>query len=403
MAGINYSGLTKIFEGGTTAVDGLDLEVADGELMVVVGPSGSGKTTVLRMTAGLEEITAGEIRIGDQVVNNVQPKDRNIAMVFQNYALYPHMTVWDNMAFGLKLHGYTKPEITQRVEQTAQMLGVSDLVRRKPAQLSGGQRQRVAMGRAIVREPEAFLMDEPLSNLDAKLRVEMRAYIAMLHQKLRTTTVYVTHDQTEAMTLGDRVAVMRDGRLEQVDIPETLYTRPANLFVAGFMGSPAMNLVHSRLSAENGSVYVELGPNRLCLPASLLESRRALREYVDKPVILGIRPEDIEDPSFASNPDVEAAFDVQVSLAEPMGSEVVVHFPIAAAPVATTPGAVAAIDSNDREELAQLLAEDGQAERTTMVARLNPRTKARTGKPARVIVDVDRLYFFDPGSEKAIR
>jgi multiple sugar transport system ATP-binding protein len=402
VAGIRYSGLTKVFEGGTVAVDQLDLEIADGELMVVVGPSGSGKTTVLRMTAGLEEITSGEIRIGDDIVNNVAPKDRNIAMVFQNYALYPHMKVYENMAFGLKLHGYNKSEIRQRVEQTAQMLGVADLLRRKPAQLSGGQRQRVAMGRAIVREPEAFLMDEPLSNLDAKLRVEMRAYIAMLHQRLRTTTVYVTHDQTEAMTLGDRVAVMRDGRLEQVDEPEALYTKPANLFVAGVMGTPAMNLVHSRVVAENGSVYAELGPTRLPLPRALLESRSGLREYVDRPLILGIRPEDIEDSAYAPTEAEDRGFEVQVSLAEAMGSEVIVHFPLKARAVAGAPGAVAATDSRDREELAQLIAED-QTQSTTIVARLNPRTRARTGRPVRVSVDVNRLYFFDPTTETAIR
>jgi multiple sugar transport system ATP-binding protein len=401
MAGIRYSGLTKTFEGGTLAVDQLDLEIEDGELMVVVGPSGSGKTTVLRMTAGLEEISAGEILIGDRVVNDVPPKERNIAMVFQNYALYPHMSVFDNMAFGLKLHGYKKQEVRDRVEQTAQMLGVADLARRKPAQLSGGQRQRVAMGRAIVREPAAFLMDEPLSNLDAKLRVEMRTYIAILHRKLSTTTVYVTHDQTEAMTLGDRVAVMRDGRLEQVDAPATLYAKPANLFVAGFMGSPAMNIVHSRLISEGGSIFAELGPTRLLLPPSFLKGRRQLEQYAGRELILGIRPEDIEDAALAPKANGEASLDVQVTLAEPMGSEVIVHFPVGAAPVAGTPSVAAATDSKDRQELAQLIAED-PTRSTTMVARLNPRTTARTGKPARLTVDVSRLYFFDPTSEVAI-
>jgi multiple sugar transport system ATP-binding protein len=401
MAGISYSGLTKIFEGGTTAVDELNLEVGDGELMVVVGPSGSGKTTVLRMTAGLEDVTAGEIRIGERVVNDVESKDRDIAMVFQNYALYPHMSVWDNMAFGLKLHGYSKSEIKQRVEQTAQMLGIVDLVRRKPAQLSGGQRQRVAMGRAIVREPQAFLMDEPLSNLDAKLRVEMRAYIAMLHQKLRTTTLYVTHDQTEAMTLGDRVAVMRDGRLEQVDTPGMLYTRPANLFVAAFIGSPAMNLLRSRLVAENGSVYAELGATKLPLPRSLLESHGVLEEYVDQPVILGIRPEDIEDAAYAPNREDDHGFDVQVSLAESMGSEVIVHFPLAAEPVAGASGALKDAGGEEVEEVTQLIAE-GQSLSMTIVGRLNPRTSAKTGAHVRVAVDAERLYFFDPRSERAL-
>jgi multiple sugar transport system ATP-binding protein len=399
--GIGYSGLTKIFEGGTTAVDELDLEIGGGELMVVVGPSGSGKTTVLRMTAGLEDVTAGEIRIGERVVNDVESKDRDIAMVFQNYALYPHMSVWDNMAFGLKLHGYSKSEIKQRVEQTAQMLGIVDLVRRKPAQLSGGQRQRVAMGRAIVREPQAFLMDEPLSNLDAKLRVEMRAYIAMLHQKLRTTTLYVTHDQTEAMTLGDRVAVMRDGRLEQVDTPGLLYTHPANLFVAGFIGSPAMNLLRSRLVAENGSVYAELGAAKLPLPRSLLESRGVLEEYVDQPLILGIRPEDIEDAVYVPNREADHGFDVQVSLAESMGSEVIVHFPLAAEPVTGASDAPNGAGGGEAEELAKLIAE-GQNRGMTIVGRFNPRTSAKIGSHVRVAVDTERLYFFDPRTERAL-
>jgi multiple sugar transport system ATP-binding protein len=401
MAAISYRGLTKIFEGGTTAVDNLDLSIDDGELMVVVGPSGSGKTTVLRMTAGLEETTAGEIRIGDRVVNDVESKDRDIAMVFQNYALYPHMSVWDNMAFGLKLHGYSKPEIQKRVEHGAQMLGIADLVRRKPAQLSGGQRQRVAMGRAIVREPQALLMDEPLSNLDAKLRVEMRAYIAMLHQKLRTTTLYVTHDQTEAMTLGDRVAVMRDGRLEQVDTPATLYTRPANLFVAGFIGSPAMNLLQSRLVAENGNVYAELGATKIPLPRSLLTSRPVLKEYLDRPLIIGIRPEDIEDAAYAPNREDDHGFNVQVSLAESMGSEVIVHFPLAAEPVVGFPSAPNPADDVDAEDLKQLMAE-GQSHQMTIVGRLNPRTGAKTGEQVRVVVDAERLYFFDPATEAAM-
>ena len=252
MASIEFGELTKVFDDGTVAVDAFSLGIEDGEFVVLVGPSGSGKTTVLRMTAGLERPTSGEVRIAGEVVNRIDPQDRNIAMVFQNYALYPHMTVYDNMSFGLRLHGMKKREIRARVEPAAEMLGLSDLLKRKPAQLSGGQRQRVAMGRAIVREPDAFLMDEPLSNLDAKLRVEMRAYLGFLHQRLRTTTLYVTHDQTEAMTMGDRVAVMRGGRLEQCDEPQRLYDRPANLFVATFIGSPAMNLVRSRLGPQDG-------------------------------------------------------------------------------------------------------------------------------------------------------
>src|SRR5215211_7127323 len=256
MATIEYEALTKVFDDGTVAVDHVDLGIADGEFVVLVGPSGSGKTTVLRMTAGLENPTSGEVRIGGEVVNDVDPQDRNIAMVFQNYALYPHMTVYDNMAFGLKLHGHKKADIKARVEPAAEMLGLTELLKRKPAQLSGGQRQRVAMGRAIVRDPDAFLMDEPLSNLDAKLRVEMRSYVSLLHQRLRTTTLYVTHDQTEAMTMGDRVALMRDGRLEQCDRPQMLYDHPRNLFVAGFIGSPAMNLVHSKLESDDAGRHL---------------------------------------------------------------------------------------------------------------------------------------------------
>src|SRR3954467_14881618 len=270
MAGIEYRGLTKRFDDGTGAAHARALEIPDGEFVVLVGPSGSGKTTVLRMTAGLESPSSGEGRIGGQVVNDIDPQDRNIAMVFQSYALYPHMSVYDNMGFGLRLHGHKKAEIRTRVEDAAEMLGLTELLNRKPAQLSGGQRQRVAMGRAIVREPDAFLMDEPLSNLDAKLRVEMRAYLATLHQRLQTTTLYVTHDQVEAMTMGDRVAVMRDGNLQQVDTPKRLYDHPVNLFVGGFIGSPAMNLVHSQLAERNGGLYVDFGPANLRVPDNRL-------------------------------------------------------------------------------------------------------------------------------------
>ena len=289
MAKIEFRELTKVFDGGVRAVDGVDLEIADGEFVVLVGPSGSGKTTVLRIAAGLDEATTGEVLIGDEVVNDVAPMDRNIAMVFQSYALYPHMTVFENMAFGLKLHKVPKTEREARVRSTAEMLGLDDLLGRKPAHLSGGQRQRVAMGRAIVREPAAFLMDEPLSNLDAKLRIEMRSYLATLHQRLRTTTLYVTHDQTEAMTMGDRVAVMRDGRLQQVDSPQRLYDHPVNLFVAGFIGAPAMNLVHSQLTERDGGLYADFGPVGLRIPDNLLAARPSLRGYAGKPVMCSPR------------------------------------------------------------------------------------------------------------------
>jgi multiple sugar transport system ATP-binding protein len=373
MAGIEYRELTKRFPDGTVAVDSLDLTIEDGEFVVLVGPSGSGKTTVLRMTAGLEDATAGEILIGGERVNEVAPMDRNIAMVFQNYALYPHMSVYDNMAFGLKLHKVKKPEIRERVESTAKMLGIDELLKRKPAQLSGGQRQRVAMGRAIVREPDAFLMDEPLSNLDAKLRVEMRAYVGLLHQRLGTTTVYVTHDQTEAMTMGDRVAVMRDGLLVQCDVPRELYQRPANLFAATFIGSPAMNLVRSPLVAENGDVRVRIGDAALQLPSAVLDRHPGLQERVGRDVVVGIRPEDVEDASLLSSPNGAATLDVQVALAESTGAEVIAYFPVQA----------------------------GNGE-LTLTARLSPRTAAETGKPLRVAIDADRLHFFDAETELAI-
>jgi multiple sugar transport system ATP-binding protein len=403
MASIEYQNLRKVFEGGTVAVDDLNLEIEDGEFMVLVGPSGSGKTTVLRITAGLDEATNGDVLIGGKVVNHIPPMDRNIAMVFQNYALYPHMTVYENMAFGLKRHKVRKREIQARVQSAAHMLGLEDLLKRKPAQLSGGQRQRVAMGRAIVREPDAFLMDEPLSNLDAKLRVEMRAYLATLHQRLRTTTLYVTHDQTEAMTMGDRVAVMRDGRAQQVDKPQMLYDRPVNLFVAGFIGSPAMNFVRSRLTGEGDSVYAALGETKLRLPESLLARRPKLRSFVGTEVIVGIRPEDIEDATFVPSSN-GSAFNVRVSLAEPMGAEVIAHFPIAAMPVADTASVVAARGGNFEGDRARLLELPGDhnAETVVVTARLNMRTRAASGESLRVAVDVDHLHFFDAKSEEAI-
>ena len=402
MARIDFRELTKTFPGGTKAVDSLDLEIADGEFMVLVGPSGSGKTTVLRIAAGLEEATAGEVWIGDEIVNDFPPMDRNIAMVFQSYALYPHMTVYENMAFGLKLHGLRKREIEPRVTSAATMLGIDDLLKRKPGQLSGGQRQRVAMGRAIVREPAAFLMDEPLSNLDAKLRVEMRAYLATLHQRLQTTTLYVTHDQTEAMTMGDRVAVMHRGRLQQVDVPQSLYDHPVNLFVAGFIGSPAMNLVQSSLTEQNGGIEAEFGPVRLRLPETVLASRPTLREYVGKPVVVGLRPEDIEDAAFVPSAN-GSTLDVDVSLAEPMGAELIAHFPLDARSVG--PSGAAARDGGDSDAdnaaAVALMAADAGTD-TIVTARLSPRSRAQSGEPLRVALDAERLHFFDPETEDSI-
>jgi multiple sugar transport system ATP-binding protein len=403
VAKIEYRDLRKVFPGGTVAVDDVNLVIEDGEFMVLVGPSGSGKTTVLRITAGLDDASTGEVLISDTVVNNVPPMDRNIAMVFQNYALYPHMTVYDNLAFGLKRHKVKKGVIKERVTSAAQMLGIEDLLKRKPAQLSGGQRQRVAMGRAIVREPEAFLMDEPLSNLDAKLRVEMRAYLATLHQRLGTTTLYVTHDQTEAMTMGDRVAVMRDGRIQQVDRPQTLYERPTNLFVGGFIGSPAMNLVRSKLASENGSVFVEVGDAKLRLPDRLTGQHPRLGNYVNRDLIVGIRPEDIEDAAFVPSAN-GFAFDVRVSLAEPMGSEVIAHFPIAADPLLDSETMLAARGGEESEDAGRLLQLAGgrDTEEVVLTARLNTRSRAQSGQPLRVAVDVERLHFFDPETEEAI-
>src|SRR5207249_4117169 len=280
--------LTKVYSDGTRAVSGLDLAIEDGEFVVFVGPSGCGKTTALRMIAGLEQITEGTVRIGAEVVNTLPPKDRDVAMVFQNYALYPHMSAYDNMAFALKMRGVDKPEIERRVQNAARVLGLSEVLKKKPRTLSGGQRQRVAMGRAIVREPQAFLMDEPLSNLDAKLRVEMRAEIARIQRDLGVTTIYVTHDQVEAMTLGDKVAVMRDGVLQQYDVPQMLYDRPVNLFVAEFIGSPAMNVVGTDLERDNGRLFARFGQHRLRLDDELLAARPALTQFEDKPLILGI-------------------------------------------------------------------------------------------------------------------
>src|SRR4051794_29236762 len=368
MADVTLQGVTKVFPGGAKAVDGVDLEIADGELLVLVGPSGSGKTTVLRLTAGLEELTDGEIRIGDRVVNNVHPMDRDIAMVFQNYALYPHMTVAENIGFGLKLRGRKKREVAERVQRTAATLSLSELLQRKPAQLSGGQRQRVAMGRAIVRDPAAFLMDEPLSNLDAKLRVQMRTEIQRLQHELGTTTMYVTHDQVEAMTKGDRVAVMRDGRLVQVDTPQVLYDRPTDLFVAGFIGSPAMNFLRAELEGSNGTVRASFGSNTLELPSRALPPALAgLRD-----VIIGVRPEHLD---LATNSN--AVLRASVTLAEPVGAQVIVHLDLETLSVADQGG--------------------------DFCACLDPRRTCSRGETLSLGIDPAALHFFDPETEAALR
>jgi multiple sugar transport system ATP-binding protein len=387
MAQIILDQVDKVYPGGVKGVDGLDLNIADGEFMVLVGPSGCGKSTALRSIAGLEEITAGTITIGSRIVNDLPPKDRDIAMVFQNYALYPHMTVEQNLAFGLQQRKTPKDEIRRRVTEVARMLGLEDYLRRKPAALSGGQRQRVAMGRAIVREPQAFLMDEPLSNLDAKLRVSMRASLSQLHNRLGVTTVYVTHDQVEAMTLGQRVCVLRDGKLQQVDTPQALYNAPVNLFVAGFIGSPAMNFTTAQLVRDDGPAVVFAG-HRLVIPSALLTARNGLDSYFGQDLILGIRPSDFEDADLADRSWPQMP--VEVSVTELLGSEVHVIFTIDAP--AVQHASISEARSDDGDEEAIPLA----ADKTQWTARVAARTAIKPGSAAVLAVDTSNLQFFDP-------
>ncbi|MCS6846163.1 MAG: ABC transporter ATP-binding protein [Anaerolineae bacterium] len=367
MASVTYEHVTKRF-GDVIAVNDLNISIADREFLVFVGPSGCGKTTSLRMLAGLEEVTEGNIYIGDRIVNDVPPKDRDIAMVFQSYALYPHMSVYDNMAFGLKLRRVPKAEIDQRVKEAARRLGIEALLDRKPKQLSGGQRQRVAVGRAIVRNPAVFLMDEPLSNLDAKLRVQARAEISKLHMQLGTTFIYVTHDQVEAMTMGTRIAVMKDGVLQQIDTPQVLYDRPDNVFVAGFIGSPSMNFFDATLTASGSDLYVDTGAFRVKVPENKVEPYRA---HVGKQVIFGIRPEDIHDPEYAPPGIHQAIVESKVDVTELMGNEVIVYL----------------MTTNNKPFL----------------ARVDPRTKARVGNTMGMAFNLDNMHIFDKQTEKAIR
>jgi len=397
MAEIKLENLTKVYPDGTRAVSEMNLDVADGEFVVFVGPSGCGKTTALRMIAGLEPITEGVVRIGDEVVNALPPKDRDVAMVFQNYALYPHMSAYDNMAFALKMRGLEKREIERRVRGAARILGLAEVLPKKPRTLSGGQRQRVAMGRAIVREPRAFLMDEPLSNLDAKLRVEMRAEISRLQRDLQVTTIYVTHDQTEAMTMGDRVVVMRGGHLQQVDTPQRLYDRPANLFVAEFIGSPAMNLVLATPVASDGGMSVRFGDHTLRIDDSLLEARPGLRDYVGREVVLGIRPEDIEDAAVAADAPADRRLTVSADIREDMGSEVFLHFSVQAPPVRTQE-LVEALE----EEAVEALEQRARLTGVPFVGRLDRTTRAREGEPIELAVDTRHLHFFDEESGAGI-
>lgn len=402
MASITFDEIGKIYPGGTRAIADVNIQVEDGEFVVLVGPSGCGKSTLLRMVAGLEEVTEGKLRIGDRVVNDVAPKDRDIAMVFQNYALYPHMSVFDNMAFGLKLRKMPRDEIERRVQNAAKTLEITELLDRKPKALSGGQRQRVAMGRAIVREPQAFLMDEPLSNLDAKLRVQMRAELGLLHSRLGTTTLYVTHDQVEAMTMGDRVAVLRkisgtESNLQQIDTPRRLYDDPENLFVAGFIGSPSMNFVYGTLEGNGDRVYANFAGFRILVDPARIKERPGLVGYTGSDVVLGLRPESFEivDALGTDAQTEDRVVDVEVGLVEQLGSEAFVHFSRPSPPVITP-------------ELRELLEDQGSdvealGDETKFTARVNPDFTPRPGSTARLLVDTAKLHFFDKETGNVIR
>jgi multiple sugar transport system ATP-binding protein len=401
VAQVTFENVRKVYPDGTVAVKDLSLEIPDGELMVFVGPSGCGKTTGLRMVAGLEEISEGEIRIGDEVVNKLAPRDRDVAMVFQNYALYPHKTVFENLAFPLRLRKLSGTEIDERVQRIARLLELEEHLKRRPRQLSGGQRQRVAMGRAIVREPRAFLMDEPLSNLDAKLRTQMRAEISFLHKALAITTIYVTHDQVEAMTLGQRVAVMRKGELQQVASPQDLYDHPANIFVAGFIGSPAMNFFEGRLERDDGNFSVVVGERRLAVDDREAAAVVGLAEHIGRSLVLGVRPEHLEDAALVPETPPGRRLIGQVRLREALGSEVIVHFQVEAAPVV----------SDDLRELAEdvdetVLLDDLDRERrmrrTAFVGRFRVGTRVADGDKAEVAIAPGAIRFFDPSTGAAI-
>jgi multiple sugar transport system ATP-binding protein len=393
VASVTFEGVGKKYPDGTRAVSGMSLEIPDQEFMVLVGPSGCGKTTALRMVAGLEEISEGVIKIGDRVVNHVPARDRDIAMVFQSYALYPHLSVYDNIAFGLRLRSMDKKEIDKRVRDAARILALDEFLNRKPRALSGGQRQRVAMGRAIVREPQTYLMDEPLSNLDAKLRVHMRAEIASLQDTLGVTTIYVTHDQVEAMTMGDRVAVMRKGELQQVAPPQELYDHPVNIFVGGFIGSPAMNLIESSIERRNGNFAVKVGDQQLTLDDQTVKARPKLEQYADRPVVLGIRPESLEDARL--EPDIPSDRHLKgvVVLREPLGSEIVAHFEVDAPPALTEDVRELARDVGQESTVQAGGEETGKA---VMVGRFGPRSRVKNGETIDVAVDTSAVHLFDP-------
>ena len=391
MGAIDIKSAGKIYPNGTRALEDVSITINDGEFVVLVGPSGCGKTTLLRMVAGLEDITEGEISIGDKTVNDVAPKDRDIAMVFQNYALYPHMSVFDNMAFSLKLRKLPKDEIDKKVKDAAKTLEISELLDRKQKAISGGQIQRVAMGRAIVRNPQAFLMDEQLSNLDAKLRVQMRAELGQLHTQLQTTTLYVTHDQVEAMTMGDRVAVIRKGELQQIDTPREIYLNPRNIFVAGFIGSPSMNFVYADVGVKNGSIELSFGNDQIDYNGKKLDE---LKAFENKEIVMGIRPEAFEDGNYANESEFSESIKVSVSLLEQLGSDSYIHFYKDIKPVQT-------------EAIEEILADDGEdisilGDNTKFIARINPNSTVVEGEEIELKIDPSKLHFFNPDTGDAI-
>jgi multiple sugar transport system ATP-binding protein len=401
MADVEFKDVDKIYDNGVQAVFDLSLRIQDGEFLVLVGPSGCGKTTALRMVAGLEDISGGTITIGERVVNDLTPKERDIAMVFQNYALYPHLSVADNIAFGLRLRKTPKPMMEERVQWAAKLLGLTQYLDRRPKELSGGQRQRVAMGRAIVRQPQVFLMDEPLSNLDAKLRVQMRAEIGRLQRELATTTIYVTHDQTEAMTMGDHVAVMRKGELQQLDTPQKLYSEPKNLFVASFIGSPSMNLVEAQMERSNGSLVAKLGEQELTIPDDVAAGRPALAGYVGRKLALGIRPEQLEDAAIVRDGSNSSRLRGRVQLTEALGSELLAHVELPGKAVVTDDVLEGAVELE--EAMLDQIAQKAEEEQTTFVGRFDAASEARPDYVIDMAVDTSKLQFFDLETGTSIR
>ena len=397
MAKVVLDQVDKIYDNGFHAVHSLDLDIADGEFLVLVGPSGCGKSTAMRMVAGLEDISGGKLSIGDRVVNDLPPQDRDIAMVFQSYALYPHLSVADNIAYGLKIRKMPKDEIKKRIQRAADMLELNSYLDRKPAQLSGGQRQRVAMGRAIVRDPAVFLMDEPLSNLDAKLRVQMRAEISSVVRSLGTTTIYVTHDQVEAMTMGDRMAVMKAGWLQQVGPPQEVYDNPNNIFVAQFVGSPPMNMVMARFEESDRGITARIGSDQLDVPSQVIEDRPKLRDYVGRSVVLGLRSEDMDDASLRDDAAPGNSLGGKVTLVEALGSEIVVHFGLDGESVVAEDTELVA------EEAGEGAIDTTGVEGVKWVASFAPRSQVRRGDTIQILADISRAHWFDPETGGAIR